>query len=81
MTKHDEVRQILNDTGFKFKDGRSALEMTDEEVETWLVHFFAVMSDLGRQMTNAFASMAATITQAVKQLQELNRLLEEPDDR
>lgn len=80
MTKHDEVRQILHDAGFKFKDGRSALEMTDEEVEKWLVHFSAVMSELGRQMTNAFTSMAASITQAIKPLQELNRLLEDPDD-
>jgi len=77
VTKHDEVRQILHDAGFKFKDGRSALEMTDEEVEKWLVHFTAVMSDLGRQMANVFASIAASITKAVEPLQELNRLLDE----
>lgn len=77
MTKHDEVRQILASSGFKFRDGRSALEMTDEEVDRWLVHFVAVMGNLGHQLTIAFQSMAESITQAVKPLQELNRLLEE----
>jgi hypothetical protein len=81
MTRHDEVRQILHDSGFKFKDGRSALEMTDEEVEKWLVHFFAVMSDLGRQLTSAFQAIATSMAQAIKPLQDLNRLLEEDPSR
>jgi hypothetical protein len=77
MTKHDEVRQILAQSGFKFDDGRSALEMTDEEVEAWLVHFTAVMGDLGRQMIIAMRSLAEAITNTVVPLQNLNQLLEE----
>lgn len=81
MTKHDEIRQILHDSGFKFKDGRSALEMTDEEVEKWLVAFVAIMSDFGRQLNTAFKSLAASITQAIKPLQDLGRLLEDEASR
>lgn len=77
MTKHDEVRQILLESGFKFKDGRSPLEMTDEEVEQWLVAFASRMTELGRQLNILFQSMAVSISQAIRPLQDLNTLLEE----
>ena len=76
MTKHDEVRQILHDTGFKFQDGRSALEMTDEEVEKWLFNFFEVITKFSHQITVSMQAMVDSIAKAMKSLQELNRLLE-----
>lgn len=81
MTKHDEVRQILHDSGFKFKDGRSALEMTDEEVEQWVTHFFAVMSDFARQFSATIRSLAGSVVTAMEPLKDLNRLLEEEPSR
>lgn len=81
MTKHDEVRQVLHDTGFKFNDGRSALEMTDEEVNQWVVHFFAVMSDFGKQWTNAMRSLTTAMITAIEPLKDLGRLLEEDKSR
>lgn len=77
MTKHAEVRQILHDTGFKFTDGRTALDMTDEEVEQFVVIFIARMSELGRQMTKAMHTLTVSITQALEPLQNLGHLLEE----
>lgn len=79
MTKHDEVRKILHDTGFKFDDGRTALDMTDEEVERFVVEFVARMSELGRQMTKTMQSLAVTVSQAVEPMQNLGRLLAEAE--
>lgn len=79
MTKHDEVRQILHDTGFKFNDGRTALDMTDEEVEAFLVEFAARMSELGRQVTRVFESLTVSIVQATEPLRNLNLMLSEEE--
>lgn len=81
MTKHDEIRQILHESGFKFADGRTALEMTDEEVEKWLVWFVSAMSKLSRQFTNAFKSLTASVVAAIEPLQDLGRLLEDEESR
>lgn len=77
ITKHDEIRQILHETGFKFQDGRSALTMTDEEVEKFVIVFVSRMAELGRQMTKAFQQFAITITQAVEPMRNLNGVLAE----
>jgi len=79
VTKHDEVRRILHESGFKFADGRLALEMTDEEVEQWLVHFSAAMSDFARQFTIALRSLAELIVKTIEPLKELNQLLDEEE--
>jgi hypothetical protein len=64
MTRHDEVRQILHDAGFQFKDGRTALDMTDEEVDLFVVEFIARMSELGRQLAVIFQRMARSLVHA-----------------
>lgn len=79
MTRHDEVRQILHDTGFKFSDGRSALDMTDEEVEKFVVIFVSKMSELGRIMTKAFQAFTVSIVQAIEPLRDLNQVLAEDE--
>lgn len=66
MTKHDEIRQILHEGGFKFKDGRTALDMTDEEVEKFIVHFISVMAELGRQMANVVGEMVVAFNRVVE---------------
>ncbi len=81
MTKHDEIRQILAETGFKFEDGRSALEMTDEEVEVWVAHFLKMMSELGRQLAAVMHNLTVSITQAIQPLQELNTLLQQDAEK
>lgn len=77
LTKHDEVRQILHETGFKFDDGRSVLDMTDEEVDRFLVIFMANMTELARQMTQAFKPVIAAFNNAAKPLQNVTRMLAE----
>lgn len=78
MTKHDEIRQILHEGGFQFKDSdRTALDMSDEEVEKFVFEFVSRMTHLGLQVTKAFQSLAVMITQAVEPLQDLGRILEE----
>ena len=80
MTNHDEVRKILYETGFTFKDSdRTALEMTDEEVNAFIVEFIARMSELGRQMSVAFQKLTVSIVQATKPLQDLGRVLAEAE--
>lgn len=60
MTKHDEVRQILHDTGFKFTDDRTALDMTDAQVEEFLINFLSIMGDFARKVNE---SMRVTMVQ------------------
>jgi len=79
VTKHDEVRHILAQAGFKFKDG-SPLEMTDAEVEEWLTGFAAAMSKLGRQLTIQFQALAVSFTQAAKSLRDINVLLSDTEE-
>lgn len=78
MTKHDEIRQILYESGFTFKDGRTALTMTDAEVEAFLVRFMRAMTDLGRQMSKMFQSIAVAAAQATESLRNLEHMLETP---
>lgn len=82
MTKHDEVRQILHNRGFKFKDSeRTALDMTDEEVDAFLVEFFERMSKLAQALTVTFQQLTSTIVKAMEPLQDLSHLLaEEPEE-
>lgn len=79
MTKHDEVRQILHDTGFGFKDGRTALDMTDEEVDKWLVAFVATMADVARDLATSFKTLTTSLIGVVERLQNLGHLLEEAE--
>lgn len=81
LSKHSEIRLILHETGFKFEDGRSALEMTDEEVEQFVIAFLAKMSELGRQMSKVFQQMAVTITQVMEPMRNLNTVLAEGEAR
>jgi hypothetical protein len=77
MSKHDEVRQILHDSGFKFKDSeRTALDMTDEEVDEWLTKFVESMSAIGVQMAAALQRLTIAFTQAIEPMRELGKLLE-----
>lgn len=81
MTKHDEVRQILFDNGFKFDDGRTALDMTDEEVEAFLVEFISRLAALGRQMQVTMRTLAVSFTRIATSMQDLGKLLEEAEKR
>jgi hypothetical protein len=77
MSKHDEVRQILYESGFKFKDSnRTALDMTDAEVEAFLIRFVASMTELGRAMSAVFQSLAVSIARMVEPLQDLGHMLD-----
>lgn len=76
MMKHDEIRQILHESEFKFKDGRTALSMTDEEVEAFLVEFVSSMTQLGRQMEKILHNFSVAISQAIEPLRDLEVILE-----
>lgn len=76
MTKHDEVRQILYESGFAFKDSdRTALDMTDEEVEAFIVAFVSQMAELGRAMRASFEQMIVSINRAIEPMHDLSRVL------
>lgn len=81
MTKHDEIRQILHDAKFKFSDGRTALDMTDEEVETFIVEFVKKMTELSRQMTKVMRALTVTVTQTVQSFQNLEQVLADAEQR
>lgn len=81
MTQHDDVRQILHDTGFKFEDGRTALDMTDEEVEKFVVEFVAHMSKFFQQMIPVMQQIGISIKSAMVPLQNLGKVLAENDER
>jgi hypothetical protein len=65
MTKHDELRQILASSGFKFNNGQTAFDMTDEEVEKFVFEFISHMAKVGQQfatiLNNAIVAMVAAI--------------------
>jgi hypothetical protein len=77
MTKHDEVRQILHDTGFKFTDhsDRTALDMTDEEVDAFVIAFVSQMAELGRAMTASFQQLLISVNTAMEPMHDLGRVL------
>jgi hypothetical protein len=77
VTHHDQVRQKLHASGFKPKDGRSALEMTDEEVETFVVAFVDRMVEINHSLVSTFRTLAASITEALEPLRDLGQLLAE----
>lgn len=81
MTKHDEIRQILHDAKFKFSDGRTALDMTDEEVETFIVEFVKKMTELSRQMTKVMQALTVTVTQTARSFQNLEQVLADAEQR
>lgn len=81
MTKHDEVRQILHNAKFKFNDGRTALDMTDDEVETFVVEFVKKMTELSRQMTKVMQALTVTVTQTAESFQNLGKVLAEAEQR
>lgn len=81
MTKHDEVRQILHSAGFKFENNeRTALSMTDEEVEIFLVEFSVRMTSLARELNAVFQTLAIAFNSAFQSLTELDSLLPKPDE-
>jgi len=66
VTKHDEVRQVLHDTQIvKFEDGRTALDMTDEEVEKFVAAFVTIMAEFGREVRTQIETAVISIGQAV----------------
>jgi hypothetical protein len=77
MTHHDKVRQTLDKQGYRPNDGRSALEMTDEEVEVFIVEFVKRMGEVQRQLTATFTSLADVIVKATEPLKNLTQLLAE----
>jgi hypothetical protein len=79
MTHHDKVRQTLHDSGFRSVDGRSALEMTDEEVEVFVVEFIKRMTAVHQQLNATFRSLAQSIVKATDPLRNLAQLLAEAD--
>lgn len=81
MERHDEIRRILHESGFKFKDSdRTALDMTDEEVEKFVTEFLARMAKLGREMSVVFQQFTVTITKAMEPVQDLGRMLAEAEE-
>jgi DNA anti-recombination protein RmuC len=78
MSKHDEIRRILHESGFRFKDSeRTALDMTDEEVDEWLTKFGETVTVLAGQMAAARQRLTAAFTRALVPLRDLGKLLEE----
>jgi hypothetical protein len=79
MTHHDRVRQVLTRNGFQAKDGRLAADMTDEEVEAFVVAFIQNMSRIQHQLAETFSELAETVVRATEPLRDLGRLLAEAD--
>lgn len=77
MTHHDKVRQTLANQGYRPIDGRSALEMTDEEVDVFVVEFLKRMTALHQQLNATFRSLAQSIVKATDPLRNLAQLLAE----
>lgn len=77
MTHHDKVRQTLDKQGYRPNDGRSALEMTDEEVDVFVVEFVKRMGQIQIQLTQTFHSLAETIVKVTEPLKNLAQLLAE----
>lgn len=80
MTHHDKVRQTLDKQGYRPNDGRSALEMTDEEVEVFVIEFIKRMGQIQSQLTATFTSLADAIVKATDPLKDLGKLLSEAND-
>jgi hypothetical protein len=82
MTRHDEVRQILHDSGFKFNEHQTAFDMTDEEVEIFLIEFTAAMSDFGRQLAATMNGIAKAMVKAFEPFREnMERIVIESEKR
>jgi len=72
----------MHEAGFRFKDGRTALEATDEEVEAFLVNFLAVMGDFGRQLAAAMQATLKSLVKAIEPFREdMELLLKEEEKR
>lgn len=83
MTKHDEIRQILHETALlKFDDGRTALDMTDEEVEIFVAHFIKIMAEFGRHMTKVVQGAVVAMNRAMEPVHlDLVRLSQQLQER
>lgn len=78
MTKHDDMRQALHDTGFRFEGSeRTALDMTDEEVEKFVLEFMTRLTPVMRDFANSMRTLLAALVSATEPLRNLGELLVE----
>jgi len=69
MKHHDEVRAIFNEHGIKSSDGRSAEELSDEEIEE-------MFNEIIRSMTKMAVNLRTYVDQAAEAMVQLNKVWE-----